>query len=313
MNAIPVIGGALLLGLSVVVADWPNDDEEFGILGCKFFKFKGYWEQVIDTVEPDESIEGACLTVALAGLINYHRWPKRNRFDGEYFDCAGMVLPKPIEEEWAFDLITGNKKNNEDCSGDDPELRSAPDDPERTGLSEIRRLLYAVERSFGYHHECFRTTEEECGGTGYIPVQHVLRNRFGYPLSTALAAGSPEGKKKAIENILSGYPIIALKCDHAYIVDGYKIDKSSGKRLFHVCDYVMSEHSTGWFTWKELLSEGLFRVVVDIKPTILLRRGPSAQTVRYEWGNGRLPLSRQSRKIEDQKSKIKQIVSLSDK
>lgn len=282
-------GVIVAITAAAAAAQWAVDDEPYGLLGCKVLRFRGLWEHSPDSLRPDEGTEGVCLAVAAGSVILYNKWPKRSHFDGSYVICGDSAVVKPVDHTWRFSLITGDKGRLQDCDSDDPELRTDTEDPDWTGIDEIRRLVYVVERAYGFDHECFRSAGGECGGTGYHPLEHIMKNRLGYPSARTVGARRPEARKQVIRSVRNGLPVIGMKCDHAYVIDGFKIDPKTGEHLYHSCDYVLGEGTMGWFTWKYLLSEGLERVIVGLSPAVILPKGPSTFTIRYRWGDEFVP------------------------
>jgi hypothetical protein len=283
------IAAAFLLTLPVG-AEWPTDDEPMGIMGCRWFRFRGIWESEEISFDEEENTNAACLTVAAASIINFHRWPKASYFDALYATCHTRGESVPIAHKWNFALINGPGGPNANCISDDPMARVAPaTEPAWTGVSEIRKLMYTIERAYGHDHECFRAHSRECEGLGDFPVHHMMRNRFGYPHASSLSVQNPQARKTAIRNIKDGCPVIAVKCEHVYPLDGYKVHPKTGEGLFHACDYVSAEESTGWFTWKSLMETGLIRIIGDLSPDVAIGPRPGQAKIAYWWGDEYLP------------------------
>ena len=279
----------VVLAGAAVFAEWPIDDEPYGFLGCKQLRFRGYWESTPDSVHPEESIDGVCISVALSNVMIYYRWPLFSRFDGIYMKNSWEGITKHINERWNYDLITG-PRTTDDCESDSPENRHDPKHQNRTGIDELRRLLYSVERSFGFDHNFFKTKDSTaCQGDGYFGIEHVMRNRFGFPNCRTIDAHQPGSRSIVIEELKKETPVIAMRCDHIYLLDGYKYDPVKKRDLVHSCDYIQGDASIGWFPWKALYNENLDRFVVDLNPTLIIPAGPSATTVTYFWGDGYIP------------------------
>jgi hypothetical protein len=277
-----------ILSISIVLrAGWPVDPEPYGFLGCKVLRFRGLHEENIDSSRLDESTEGTCITTAIGNVVMYYQWPPFSHFDGIYktFEYDGIV--KPVFHIWNFQLMTGTGGAT-DCETDDPAARTLPGNPFWTGLDEIRKLVYVAERSYGHEQEYFRIDEKACEGLGYYPIDHVLRNRFGYPSCRTIPITKPIAKKEVIQNIRQRIPVIAMKCQHVYIIDGYTKETRTGREMFHSCDYIEGVHTMGWFTWKYLLREGLTLVVVGITPDCRMP-GLSRTSFKYSWGDRYIP------------------------
>ena len=270
-------------------AEWPIDSQPYGFLGCKQLRFRGLWEYDIDSSKLDESTDGICITVAVANILLYYRWPPLSRFDGLYVNDSGDALLKSINHRWRYSLITG-KRTTLDCESDDPETRHLPHSPSWTGLQELRKLVYVVERSYGCNYEFFKVPDDSiCDGTGYYAIEHVLRNRFGYPLCKTIDASEGQSKQKVIRDLKRNIPVIAMTCEHAYLIDGYKYDAKKKRSLIHSSDYLFGEESMGWFPWKYFYRNGLNRFVVNISPRFRLSNGPSTRSITYSWGEGTIP------------------------
>jgi len=274
----------LLAGL--VPAQWPSDDEEYGLMGCRFFKFNGEWERVEDPDDPDESTEGACLVVAMASIVNYHRWPLESHFDGVFIRFGGHAITKHIYHKWDYDLISPAGEAAVDCENDSPCARYSRANPDWTGEDEIHKLIYVVERSFGVNNDWFRTLDRSCYGSGHYAIEHVMRNRLGYPGARTLPAKKGETRKHVIRNLTNGLPVIAMKCDHVLVIDGYRSGRRRGEGLFHSCDYVSGDVTMGWFNWSGLLNDHVEHFVVDLAPVFNIRRGQAEARVVYSWGEG---------------------------
>ena len=269
--------------------EWPIDSEPYGFLGCKQLRYRGVWECDKDTVHPDESIDGICISVSLANIMMYYAWPPFSSFDGIYLTTGYDGVIKHIDRRWDYSLITG-PRTTYDCETDDPELRHSVENPQWSGLDEVHRLLYAVERSFGFDHNYFKIKDSTaCNGDGYFGIEHVLRNRFGYPNARTIDAGKTSSRKTVIANLKQNIPVIAMRCDHIYLLDGYKYDKNRQRDLIHSSDYLQGEESIGWFPWKAFYIEKLDRFVVDIHPRVRIPAGPSTHTITYCWGEGYIP------------------------
>jgi len=279
----------ILLLYSTLLAQWPVDTEPYGFMGCKQLRFRGVWEHCIDSNRLDESIDGVCVTVAIGNIMLYYRWPPRSQFDGAFIDDYGYAVDKRIDYTWNYPLITGTR-TVWDCDSDNPEKRYSVTKKNWNGLKEIRTLIYAVERSYGYNHEYFRVPDDSaCQGDGYYAIEHALRNRFGYPGCYTIKADTEESRKVVIQNLKAGMPVIGMRCDHIYILDGYKYDPVKKRDLFHSTDYLQWDASMGWFPWKYYYREKLDRFVVNITPQYRLNKGPSCGIINYEWGEGYLP------------------------
>jgi hypothetical protein len=279
----------LLLAGAAAYAEWPIDDEPYGFLGCKQLRFKGMWECTPDSVHPEESIDGVCISVALSNVMMYYQWPMFSRFDGVYLKNSYEGITKHINARWNYGLITGSR-TTDDCETDSPETRHDPLHPERSGVDELRRLLYAVERSFGFDHNFFKTKDSTaCQGDGYFAVEHVMRNRFGFPNCRTIDANKPDSRSQVIEELKKEVPVIAMRCDHIYLLDGYRFDPVKKRDLVHSSDYIQGEASIGWFPWKALYNEKLDRFVVDVNPRLVIPAGPSTTTIGYFWGDGYIP------------------------
>jgi len=274
-------------------AQWPTDNEPFGLMGCRFFRYRGYWEVIQDTLDQEESTEAVCVTVAMASVLNYHRWPLQSYFDGAYRDGAAGCFAVPIAHRWRYDLINGPKRAGGNCEDDDPGLRTLPWRQDWTGLDEIRKLIYVVERSFGHDQEFFRSKTSSCDGLGDYAIDHMMRNRFGYPEATSVSVRNSACMKLAIRNITDGVPVIALKCEHAFVLDGYRKDPASGKPVFHVADYVNGEETTGWFSWKMLLEEGMAGIIANLNPSYTLP-SRTQRRIAYWWGDDFVPCTSNS-------------------
>ncbi len=259
------------------------------MMGCRWFRFRGIWESEDLSFDEEENTNAACLTVAAASIINFHRWPRASYFDALYARCHERGESVPVAHKWDFGLINGPGSPHSNCLTDDPEKRTLPSNEDWTGVSEIRKLMYVIERAYGHDYECFRARSRECEGLGNFPVHHLMRNRFGYPHASSLSIRNPEARKTAVRDIRSGNPVIAVKCEHVFALDGYKTDRKTGEGLFHACDYVSADESTGWFTWKQLLETGLIRVIADLDPDIALRPKPGQAKIAYWFGDDYLP------------------------
>ena len=280
---------ALVLTVVAVYAEWPIDNEPYGFLGCKQLRFRGTWECSIDSVHPDESIDGVCISVALANVMIYFQWPLFSHFDGDYLTKSYDGIIKHINEQWNYRLITGSR-TTDDCKSDSPETRHDPRNPNRTGVHEIRRLLYAIERSFGFDYNYFKTKDSSaCQGNGYFAIEHVMRNRFGFPNCTTIDANKPGSRTKVVNELKNNVPVIAMRCDHIYLLDGYRFDTVKKRDLIHSSDYIQGDASIGWFPWKAFYREKLDRFVVDINPRLPIPEGPSTVIVNYFWGDGYIP------------------------
>jgi hypothetical protein len=156
--------------------------------------------------------------------------------------------------------------------------------------------MYVIERAYGHDYQCFRTRSRECEGLGDFPVHHLMRNRFGYPHASSLSVRNPEARKTAIRDISNGNPVIAVKCEHVFPLDGYKTDRQTGEGLFHACDYVGAEESTGWFTWEQLTGTGLIRIIADLSPDIVVHPRPGQAKIAYWFGNDYLPQTSNTRR-----------------
>jgi hypothetical protein len=272
-----------------VFAEWPVDNEPYGFLGCKQLRYRGYWEYVQDTVHPDETIDGVCISVALANVMMYYQWPTFSRFDGIYLTTSYDGIIKNIDRKWNYPLITGPRTIG-DCESDDPHTRHAADNPHWTGIDEMHRLLYAVERSFGFDHNYFKTKDSSaCRGDGYFAVEHVMRNRFGYPNCKTIDANKTGSKTMVVNNLKKNIPVIAMRCDHIYLLDGYRFDPKKKRDMIHSSDYLQGEASIGWFPWKAFYNEKLDRFVVDVHPRYNLPHSQTPNCISYFWGDGYIP------------------------
>ncbi len=279
----------VLLLSAFIGAQWPIDDEPYGFLGCKQLRYRGYWEYSPDSLHPDEAINSVCISVALANVMMYYQWPVFSHFDGIYLNNSSEGIIKHIDRRWNYPLIMGSRTTG-DCATDDPQQRHEPNNPAWTGIDEMHRLLYAVERSFGFDHNYFKTKDSSaCSGDGYFGVEHVLRNRFGYPNCRTIDAGKRGSKTEVVNNLKKNIPVIAMRCDHIYLLDGYRFDPKKKRDLIHSSDYLQEQASIGWFPWKAFYNEKLDRFVVGITPDLHLTGGPSKKTVSYFWGDGYLP------------------------
>ncbi len=258
-------------------------------MGCKFFKFKGLWEEVINEDEPEEGTEGICLTVAVASIMNYYRWPIASKFDGVYMTSKNTRIIKPISHRWNYRLITGGKGAMVDCESDDPSERRLDSNPSWTGLDEIRQLMYVVERSYGHDHEYFHLPGDVCGEYGYYALEHVLRNRFGYAGARSIDLRRPDAKTLIARNLKKKTPVIALKCEHAFVLDGYRVDPCTKGPSFHSTDYVQEETTMGWFPWQQFVDEGVVAAIVGLNPVIELGKGPYQKAVNFSWGDHFVP------------------------
>ncbi len=279
----------ILAALSMVVqGQWPVDDEPFGLMGCRWFRYRGYWEAMEDSLDEEENTEAVCLTVAVSSIINYHRWPKASYFDAMFSRCHTQGSPVAVAHRWRYDLINGPGGRNANCVSDDPASRTVAKSG-WSGLDEIRKLMYVVERSFGYDHECFRAKTSECDGLGDYSVHHLMRNRFGFPTASSLSVRNLDARKAVIRNIKQGLPVIAMKCEHVFVLDGYRKNSKTGKAAFHAADYVNADETTGWFTWHQMVDEGMVRVVAGLSPDIVLRKKPGQRKIAYWWGDDFIP------------------------
>lgn len=286
----------LFLITCAVAAQWPIDNEPYGFLGCKQLAYRGIWECKRDTIHPDEAIDGVCISVALANVMIYYQWPLFSRFDGVYLTSSYDGIVKHINERWNYPLITGPRTIT-DCESDSPENRHDPENPAWTGIDELRKLLYAVERSFGFDYNYFKTKDSSaCRGDGYYGIEHVMRNRFGYTNCKTIDANKPGSRTKVVSDLKKNIPVIAMRCDHIYLLDGYKYDPIKKRDLIHSSDYLQGEASIGWFPWKAFYNENLDRFVVDVYPGTVLPKGPSETTVTYLWGDGYLPGTQYSKR-----------------
>jgi len=280
---------AIIFIAAAIEAQWPVDDEPYGFLGCKQLAYRGIWECRRDTVHPDEAIDGVCISVALANVMIYYQWPLFSRFDGIYMTSSYDGIIKHINERWNYPLITG-PRTIEDCASDSPETRRDPENPNWTGIDELQKLLYAVERSFGFDYNYFKIKDSSaCRGDGYYGIEHVLRNRFGYANCRTIDASKPGARSKVVADLKNNIPVIAMRCDHIYLLDGYKFDPVKKRDLIHSSDYLQGDASIGWFPWKAFYNENLDRFVVDVQPRIELQQGPSEHTINYFWGDGFVP------------------------
>ncbi|MGD9200624.1 MAG: hypothetical protein PVI26_03595, partial [Chitinispirillia bacterium] len=137
----------LIFCIQSLQAKWPTDKESYGFLGCKQLQFRGMWENDIDSSKLDESTDGICITVSLANILLYYQWPLLSHFDGVFITDSNKILLKRINHNWNFNLITG-RRTTSDCESDDPESRHLPNLAGWTGVQEIRKLVYVIERSF---------------------------------------------------------------------------------------------------------------------------------------------------------------------
>lgn len=274
-----------------VFSEWPTDNEPMGLMGCRWFRYRGYWETMSDSLDEEENIEAVCLTVAAASVINYHRWPSASYFDALYSRCAEQGSDVPVGHRWDFRLINGTGGRSAACESDDPVNRVSATRSGWTGIDEIRKLMYVVERAYGFDHECFRSRTNECEGLGDYPLHHLMRNRFGYPLASSLSIKNAQARKTAIRSIRAGYPVIAMKCEHVFVLDGFKVHPSTGKGVFHAADYVNADETTGWFTWRDMVDDGLVRVIANLTPEVLLRKKPGQRKIVYWWGDDYIPQS----------------------
>lgn len=280
---------AVLLLIGTVGAQWPVDNEPYGFLGCKQLSYRGIWECKKDSLHPDESIDGVCISVALANVMIYYQWPLFSRFDGVYMTSSYDGIIKHINHRWNYPLITG-PRTCDDCLSDTPENRRDPKNPNRTGIDELRILLYAVERSFGFDYNYFKTKDSSaCKGDGYYGIEHVMRNRFGFPNCKTIDANKTGSRTKVVSDLKKKIPVIAMRCDHTYLLDGYKYDPVKKRDMIHSSDYLQGEASIGWFPWKAFYNENLDRFVVDVYPQTVLPKGPSVSTINYFWGDGYIP------------------------
>lgn len=291
----PVLAQMLvLLCLSTACAEvssiaWPTDDELPGMMGCKFFRYRGWWEADEDTADPEEGTEAICITVAMASIMNFHRWPTESLFDGIYMDPGdGGIEPVYIAHKWHYGLITGSYGRNEKCYDDDPATRTLPGRPEWSGLNEIRKLIFVVERAFGRNDEALRVPGDGCEGVGYYSLHYILRNRLGYPNATSLTVKNPQCKRLVIQDLQRGLPVLGAKCEHTFVIDGYRVNKKTGKAQFHLADHVDGSATMGWFTWKQMLSEGVVQMVTGLSPDVLLTKGGQKE-FGYYWGDGYVP------------------------
>ncbi|MBN1128126.1 MAG: hypothetical protein JXA71_04035 [Chitinispirillaceae bacterium] len=277
---------SFVISCSALHASWPVDSEPYGFLGCKLLQFRGFWEYDMDSSRIDESTDAVCISVAISNILLYYLWPPVSEFDGYFMDSPYSGMVKRINHRWNYKLITGPRTTS-DCESDDPESRYLPNNPGWTGVSEIRKLVYVAERSFGYNHELIKNKDTTaCEGEGYYPIEHVLRNRFGYPLCATIDAKIPASKRIVLDNLRQRMPVIAMRCDHIYLLDGFKYDSLKKRYLIHSTDYVQGEDSMGWFPWKFFFGEGLDRFVVNITPRYRLSPGPSRGKIVYSWGEG---------------------------
>ncbi|MBD3422382.1 MAG: hypothetical protein GF398_19890 [Chitinivibrionales bacterium] len=284
----------LLVCLTTAIpANWPVDGEDFGTMGCRFFQFQGEWEMTVNLADKEQNTEAVCITVAVASIINYYRWPAASFFDGVNAIYGNIDTAVPIRYTWDFPLINGPVRPL-DCADDDPAQRRLPHDTLHTGAEEIRRLIYAVERAYGNIHDIFKTDKSQCGGEGLYGVEHLMRNRFGYPDCRTLPIANPKTKNKVIKDLSAGKPVIAMKCDHVYVLDGFRVNRATGEASFHSCDYVMADSSMGWFPWGKFKEEGLSHVVVDIIPSTTLRAQSPRKRIVYKWGDDYLPYTSNS-------------------
>jgi hypothetical protein len=265
---------------------WPTDDEGYGLMGCRFFQFNGEWERMENPDDPEENTVAACVSVAMASIINYHRWPPESHFDGLYVKFGGFPEIKPIFHRWDYGLISGNGDKSAECDSDLPEGRYSIENPEWTGEDEIHELIYVVERSFGASNDWLRTTDNSCYGLGHYAIEHILKNRFGYPAARTMPAKKGETKKHVIRNLDDGLPVIALKCDHAFVIDGYRAGRKDTEGRFHSCDYVSGDATMGWFKWSRLIEDYVEHFVVDLSPVYTIRRGQPEVKIAYHWGEG---------------------------
>jgi hypothetical protein len=267
---------------------WPTDNEVPGMMGCKFFRYRGWWETKDDTLDAEESTEAVCLTVAMASIMNFHRWPRESFFDGSLSAAESEAVPVSIAHRWQYGLINGPGGRAENCYEDNPGKRFQPGRPEWTGIDEIRKLMYVVERAYGRDHELLRVASRGCDGMGYYSLHYILRNRLGYPGATSVLVKNPQCKKMVITDLVRGLPVLGAKCEHSYVIDGVRKDPHTGAVQFHMADYVNGEETMGWFSWPQMLHEGMVQVVVGLSPDVLV--GKRAKTViDYYWGNGYVP------------------------
>lgn len=270
-------------------AQWPVDNEPYGFLGCKQLKYRGLWESIEDTIHPDEAVSGVCISVALGNVMMYYQWPLFSRFDGIFLTTSYDGIIKHIDRRWNYQLITGPRTTS-DCGTDDPSTRHAVDNPSWTGIDEMRRLLYSIERSFGFDHNFFKTKDSTaCHGEGYYGIEHVLRNRFGYPNCKTLDAFKKGSRTAVVRNLKKKIPVIAMRCDHIYLLDGYKFDEKKQRDMIHSSDFIQDETSFGWFPWKAFYAETLDRFVVDVYPWYTIPKGPDTSIISYFWGDGYIP------------------------
>lgn len=293
MRKLAGMAGTLIALSTTVLGQWPTDDEPFGLMGCKWFRYRGYWEAMEDSLDEEENTEAVCLTVAVSSIMNFHRWPRASYFDAMFSRCHTQGSPVAVAHRWRYDLINGTGGRNANCEADDPALRTVGKTG-WSGLDEIRKLMYVVERSFGYDHECFRAKTNECEGLGDYSVHHLMRNRFGYPTASSLSVKNPDARKAVIRNIRQGLPVIAIKCEHVFVLDGYRKDPKTGAATFHAADYVNADETTGWFTWREMVEAGMVRVVAGLSPDIVLRKKPGQRKIAYWWGDDFIPQSSNS-------------------
>ncbi|MBD3238950.1 MAG: hypothetical protein GF331_00085 [Chitinivibrionales bacterium] len=282
--------GVIVAVATVVQGQWPTDDEPFALMGCRWFRYRGYWEAMEDSLDEEENTEAVCLTVAVSSIMNYHRWPKASYFDAMFSRCHTQGSPVAVAHRWRYELINGPGGRNANCESDDPASRTVGKTG-WSGLDEIRKMMYVVERSFGYDHECFRAKTNECEGLGDYSVHHLMRNRFGYPTASSLSVKNPEARKAVMRNIREGLPVIAIKCEHVFVLDGIRKDPKKGTVTFHACDYVNADETTGWFTWREMVDAGMVRVVAGLAPDIVLRKKPGQRKIAYWWGDDFIPQS----------------------
>ena len=272
-----------------VKANWPIDNEPYGFLGCKQLQYRGLWECVQDSIHPDEAIDGVCISISLANIMMYYQWPTFSRFDGIYLTTGYDGIIKHIDRRWNYQLITG-ARSTYDCETDDPHNRHTDGNPSWSGIDEMHRLVYAVERSFGFDSNYFKTKDTSaCRGDGYFAIEHVLRNRFGYPDCMTIDALKKGSRTAVVNNLKQGLPVIAMRCDHAYILDGYKFDPKKRRDLIHSSDYLQGETSIGWFPWKAFYNEKLDRFVIGIHPQHIVPGGPDSTRISYFWGEGYIP------------------------
>jgi len=262
-------------------------------MGCNFFRYRGDWEVIQDSADLEENTEAVCVTVAMASVLNFHRWPRESYFDGAFRDPISGCFSVPVAHRWQYRLINGPMHACHDCEHDDPSSRSLPWRQCWTGLDEIRKLIYVVERSFGHDQEFFRSSTPSCEGLGDYAIQHMMRNRFGYPEATTVSTRNSACMKLAVRNIVAGLPLIALKCEHAFVIDGYRKDKGAGKHMFHVADYVNGEETTGWFSWKQLVEEGTVALIANLNPDYSLP-ARTQRRIAYWWGDDYIPCTSNS-------------------